>query len=349
MSWHHVTIEAVFTVPKPKQHHRQQLRAEQNHVLTHSTAKSSIPKIQSSTEDKMASSNTETQPTLTLHAEFLPNIRQTTLYISLPTNLNPIISLSESRRAVTVSLPEPYDDVSETIKLPARVNEAARRVLEGQHTGARNGTREKGGSGSGPGPGSGNREERELSFRMQINPDDTGGGLLRPEDEVTSEEYVPWMAGDMGSYTRLGCRGCGNVVLDCSPTPAPGNTGSGWVWKDLPSGNWAEMMDFWHCHKPDTHDHDHGDHTVSIEERNSQVKGYGAANQVVASSRTGLVDVATFLVAEGDCRGLKVRGSSLLYLVFFLVLFCIYVYARLGNKKEACSFHGLVSDTIALY
>ncbi|ODM15116.1 hypothetical protein SI65_09355 [Aspergillus cristatus] len=259
----------------------------------------------------MASRNPETQPTLTLHAEFLPNIRQTTLYITLPTNLDPIISLSESRRAVTVSLPEPYDDVSETIKLPARVNEAARRVLEGrQHTGTGNGTRQKGELGSISRPGSGNWDERELSFRMQIDPGDTGGGLLRPDDEVTSEEYVPWMAGDMGSYTRLGCRGCGKVVLDCAPAPAPGDTGSGWVWKDLPSGNWAEMMDFWHCHKPDTHDHDHGDHTVSIEERNSQVKGYGAANQVVASSGTGLVDVATFLVAEGDCRGLQIQNEN---------------------------------------
>lgn len=254
---------------------------------------------------------------LTLHAEFLPNIRQTTLYITLPMNLDPIISLSESRRAVTVSLPEPYNDVSDTIKLPARVNGAARRVLEErQNTGAGNGagTREKGGSGS----RSGHEDGRELSFRMQIDPNDTGGGLLRPDDEVTSAEYVPWMAGDMGSYTRLGCRGCGNVVLDCVPAS---DNGEGWMWKDLPSGNWAEMMDFWHCHKPDTDDHDHGDHTVSIEERNSQVKGYGAANQVVASSGTGLVDVATFLVAGGDCRGLKVRGSPLLYLMFFVLLF----------------------------
>ena len=284
---------------------------------------------------------------ITLHAEFLPNIRQTTLYITLPTNLDPIISLSESRRAVTVSLPGPHDDVSETIKLPARVNEAARRVLEGQHTGTGNSIREKGESGSGS--GNGNKAERELSFRMQIDPDDMGGGLLRPDDEVTSVEYVPWMAGDMGSYTRLGCRGCEKVVLDCAPALKSGDTSSGWVWKDLPSGNWAEMMDFWHCHKPDTHDHDDGDHTVSIEERNSQVKGYGAANQVVASSGTGLVDVATFLVAEEDCRGLKVRESSLLYLMFFVLFPLVYVYARPGNKKEASSFHGLVSDTIALH
>jgi len=294
----------------------------------------------------MASRNPETKPTLTLHAEFLPNIRQTTLYITLPMNLEPIISLSESRRAVTVSLPEPYDDVSETIKLPARVNEAARRVLEGrQHTGTGNGTRQKGESGSISGPGSGNWDERELSFRMQIDPGDTSGGLLRPDDEVTSEKYVPWMAGDMGSYTQLGCRGCGKVVLDCAPAPTPGDTGSKWVWKDLPSGNWAEMMDFWHCHKPDTHDHDHGDHTVSIEERNSQVKGYGAANQVVASSGTGLVDVATFLVAEGDCRGLQVRGFSLSYLIILFYFSHLYAYDRATRRRP---IHSMAWSSIQL-
>lgn len=282
---------------------------------------------------------------LTLHAEFLPNIRQTTLYITFPAHpqfkaLNPIISLSESRRAVTVSLPEPYNDVSETIKLPARVNEASRRVLEGQQyakgTGTRDGEWE---------PGSDNGIERELSFRMQIDPDDTGDGLIRPDTEVTGEEYVPWMAGDMSSYSRLGCRECGNVVLDCAP--APTDSGSGWVWKDLPSGNWAEMMDFWHCHKPDTHDHDHGDHTVSIEKRNSQVKGYGAANRVVASSGTGLVDVATFLVAEDDCRGLKkVRRYTLHHIISVLSFLRILCYPR--GQKEGGLFIPMDRSSIQL-
>lgn len=344
MSWHHVTIK---TDPLRTETTQSNNRAEPDHALTNSLTESLIIDYNTFKKTIMASSNPETQATLSLHAEFLPNIRQITLYITLLTNLDPIISLSESRRAVTVSLPEPYDDVSETIKLPARVNEAARWVLEGrQHPGTGNGTRDKGELGSNPGLESGNRNERELSFRMQIDPGDTGGGLIRPEDEVTSEEYVPWMAGDMGSYTRLGCRECGNVVLDCAPTPAPGDTGSGWVWKDLPSGNWAEMMDFWHCHKPDAHDHDDDDHTVSIEERNSQVKGYGAANQVVASSGTGLVDVATFLVAEGDCRELKVRSSSLLYLVS-LVLFLAIMYAH-GRATRRRLVHSMDLSSIQL-
>lgn len=252
---------------------------------------------------------TMTSPSLTLHAELLPNIRQTTLYISLPTDpqlqsLEPAISLSESRRAVTVSLPAPFDHVSETIKLPARVHEASPRVLmDGRQCVA--GTQEE---------SKGDNGNREMSFRMQIDPADAA--CLVPGEEITGD-YVPWMAGDMGSLTRLRCRGCENVVLGskCTGSSASasvsadggvnGTVSTGRVWKDLPSGNWAEMMDFWHCHKPDSHDHDHGDNTMSIEERNSQVKGYGAANQVVATRGTVLVDVPTFLVAESDCRGLK--------------------------------------------
>ena len=289
-------------------------------------------------------------PSLTLHAELLPNIRQTTLYISLPTDpqLQPLemtISLSESRRAVSVSLPAPFDHVSETIKLPARVHEASRRVLmSGRQRDA--GTQE----GS-----QGDNGNREMSFRMQIDPADAA--CLVPGEEITGD-YVPWMAGDMGPLARLRCRGCENVVLDskCSGFSAAsadsdvnGTASTGRVWKDLPSGNWAEMMDFWHCHKPDSHDHDHGDNTVSIEERNSQVKGYGAANQVVAARGTVLVDVPTFLVAESDCRGLKkVRYGNCPAFVSLCEFLRIISGTAWAKRRRPLRSHGLAFDTIAL-
>ena len=290
-------------------------------------------------------------PSLTLHAELLPNIRQTTLYISLPTDpqLQPLemtISLSESRRAVSVSLPAPFDHVSETIKLPARVHEASRRVLmSGRQRDA--GTQE----GS-----QGDNGNREMSFRMQIDPADAA--CLVPGEEITGD-YVPWMAGDMGPLARLRCRGCENVVLDskCSGFSAAsadsdvnGTASTGRVWKDLPSGNWAEMMDFWHCHKPDSHDHGHGDNTVSIEERNSQVKGYGAANQVVAARGTVLVDVPTFLVAESDCTGLnKVRYGNRPFISFVMVPFGFLRTTTWAKRRRPLHSHGLAFDTIALY
>ncbi|GAD97226.1 hypothetical protein NFIA_069180 [Paecilomyces variotii No. 5] len=227
-----------------------------------------------------------------LHAELLPNIRQLTLYVSLPSDsdtknedgdrLKPEISLSESRRAVTVSVGEEM----ETMKLPARVSESSRSNLRfpeqasSGHTGTTS-----------------DLTRIEFSFRMQVDKDEMPG--------LTKDEFVdditPWMAEDMSTSTLVRCRTCSKVILDSTKHT------EGWTWKNLPSGNWAEMMDFWHCHKPDPHEgHDHGSHDdKQIEDPNAVLKGYGAANQISASSGTILVDVASLLVAETDCNGLR--------------------------------------------
>ncbi|EAW09387.1 HECT-type E3 ubiquitin transferase [Aspergillus clavatus NRRL 1] len=228
-----------------------------------------------------------------LHAELLPNIRHITLYISLPSHLNtnntsPTITLSESRQAVTVSLPGPFSHVSDTIKLPARVNEASRHTL---NTSRQAPTQPANDSHS---------ARQEYSFRMRIDSEDDA----LPRTEAV-DDFVPWTAADMGPSSKLRCRRCAGLILDApgldSADSQMSDASDGWVWKDLPSGNWAEMMDFWHCHKPDPEDHGHGDG----EDGNAQTKGYGAANQVVARRGTVLVDVVSFLVAEEDCRGVK--------------------------------------------
>ncbi|KAJ5692208.1 hypothetical protein N7462_001631 [Penicillium macrosclerotiorum] len=237
---------------------------------------------------------------LNLHAELLPNIRQITLYISCPESrtfdgIQPLIQLSESRSAVTVSLPDPFQHVTETIKLPARVSDATRRTLN-LNTAP---------TAKPPGPGF----NHEYSFRMQIEPNDQA---LKPRDELI-DYYVPWTAADMSSSTRIRCRVCGTGFLNTAKTdPSQHNqTQSGpleWLWKDLPSGNWAEMMDFWHCHKPDPHEDDieaQATAALRIEEQNAQIKGYGAASRVEAISGTVLIDVATFLLAETNCMNLK--------------------------------------------
>ncbi|KAJ5780681.1 hypothetical protein N7457_005841 [Penicillium paradoxum] len=237
---------------------------------------------------------------LYLHAEFLPNIRQITLYVSLPgtaalQGIRPEVQLSESRKAVTVSLPKPFENVTETIKLPARVNEASRRALKSSAPAAKSDSH------------SAESASYDFSFRMQIDPEDE---VLAPQDELI-DDFVPWTAEEMSSSTRIRCRGCGNVFLDPSIPDSheqPDKDFAGWVWKDLPSGNWAEMMDFWHCHKPDPHedhDKDEKDSALKIEDQTAQTKGYGAESHVVAISGTVLVDVATFLLAEGDCTGLR--------------------------------------------
>ncbi|CAI7574399.1 unnamed protein product [Penicillium glandicola] len=245
---------------------------------------------------------------LYLHAEFLSNIRQITLYVSLPgtptfDGIRPDIQLSESRKAVTVSLSKPFDHVTETIKLPARVNDASRRVLKQI---------------SGPAPisdpnGTG-EPSYDFSFRMQVDPDEEA---LAPRDELI-DEFTPWTAEEMSSSTRIRCRGCEQAFLDSSLISGSGDLGTGdshtpgWIWKDLPSGNWAEMMDFWHCHKPDPHEgheKDEKDSALKVEDQTAQTKGYGADSHVVAISGTVFVDVATFLLAETNCTGLK-KGND---------------------------------------
>ncbi|GES57619.1 ubiquitin-conjugating enzyme E2-binding protein [Aspergillus terreus] len=245
-------------------------------------------------------------PSLYLHAELLPNIRHITLYISLPATISktllPKITLSDSRRAVSVSLSEPHNHVSDTIKLPARANEAARRTLA-----------------TSPNPNQTPQSQteshtREYSFRMQI--DDRAEPLLAREEPL--DAFVPWTATDMRPATRLRCRVCENMLLERPGAGRPdtdtienGNEPTGWTWKDLPSGNWAEMMDFWHCHKPDPEPDTAAAATENLsQEQSAVVKGYGAANRVVATPGTVLVDVATFLVSGTDCRGVNVNAQA---------------------------------------
>lgn len=239
---------------------------------------------------------TDADVSLYLHAELLPNIRQITLYISIPRKraldaIRPQIQLSDSRKAVTVSLPEPLHDVTETIKLPARVSDASHRILNTNIAPTNQST----------------DASHDYSFRMQIDPTDPA---LMVKDELT-DDHVPWTAADMSTSTRIRCRACGSWFLDASGPPnisEEQNRVSGWTWKDLPSGNWAEMMDFWHCHKPDPHEDDpksEATAALKIEEQNAQIKGYGAGSRVEATPGDILIDVATFLLAESDCVGLK--------------------------------------------
>ncbi|KAL1961794.1 hypothetical protein VTN77DRAFT_1044 [Rasamsonia byssochlamydoides] len=250
----------------------------------------------------------DASPSIYMHAELLANIRQLTLYVSLP-NSPPssehesTISLSESRRAVTVYFTHGEGnekvEVAETLKLPARVSEASRRTLN--FAGHRVGVKDDVDTAAGT--------RREFSFRL---PEDQDEGVdMAPNNGLQDDDFVPWTAEDMSACTALHCRFCSRVVLGGTRTKiqtTSEDAASGWTWKDLPSGNWAEMMDFWHCHKPDPHEHEpehEREQQETAEDRTASIKGYGAASQVVATPGTILVDVASFLVAEVDCQGLK--------------------------------------------
>ncbi|KAK1687738.1 ubiquitin-conjugating enzyme E2-binding protein [Colletotrichum godetiae] len=114
-----------------------------------------------------------------------------------------------------------------------------------------------------------------------------------------ADDPVPWTARDLLPGSAVACRHCAAVVV-------PG--GKAGEWKDLPSENWAEMMDFWHCHKPSTdHEHEHGgggDGGKADHEHLTR-RGYGANSSIAAQPGVGMVDLTSFLFCEADCVGLK--------------------------------------------
>ncbi|KAI8961712.1 ubiquitin-conjugating enzyme E2-binding protein [Daldinia sp. FL1419] len=98
----------------------------------------------------------------------------------------------------------------------------------------------------------------------------------------TGEQHVPWSATDLQPESPITCRGCRATIV---------KPGAIKVWKDLPSENWAEMMEFWHCHKP--HDHGHGHDGPAS-------KAYGANSRISAQAGVGFVDLSSFLISETD-------------------------------------------------
>jgi len=133
----------------------------------------------------------------------------------------------------------------------------------------------------------------------------------RPEGQAA----VPWPATNLRPGGEVSCRACGGVVV-----------GAGRIaeWKDLPSENWAEMMEFWHCHKPgDGHGHGHGhgheNHTHDdqqggggkADETTLASRGYGANSIISAQEGIGFVDLTSLWFAEKDCEGILVRFARL--------------------------------------
>ena len=143
---------------------------------------------------------------------------------------------------------------------------------------------------------------RELSFRLAVS----SATDLSTQGENIIKADVPWPASKLTPETQIACQSCGKLLLKDVT-----------VWKDLPSGGWADMMDFWHCHKPSGQN---GAHNSA-----NNTKGYAAANDLGPTAGTGLVDISHFLVFESNCMGIQV--CSYLSITFL----------SLGDKKEACS------------
>lgn len=109
-------------------------------------------------------------------------------------------------------------------------------------------------------------------------------------------EALPWSSLDLTSLSEVTCRQCSSIVVphDIIRT-----------WKDLPSENWAEMMEFWHCHKPYNHEH-HKGKDGKADERTLASRGYGASSAISAQEGIGLIDLTAFLFSETDCQNIVV-------------------------------------------
>ena len=168
-------------------------------------------------------------------------------------------------------------------------------------------------------------EDEELSFRLPIASRHCAIGTA--ESEHGRESTSIWPASALSPTTQLACLSCKNVFVD-------GNISA---WKDLPSEHWAEMMDFWHCHKPHNREDALG--------QNHSTKGYSASSAYTMTPGIGFVDDLHLRLASSDCTGMKVRFTS--QATKKLQSFCIR-NAIMGNKKEVCRIHGIPADTITL-
>ncbi|ODH28207.1 hypothetical protein ACO22_03977 [Paracoccidioides brasiliensis] len=273
------------------------------------------------------------QAGLSLYAELLPNIRQIMLHVSLADSLfssessgipgipvDPLdnkfsLTLQPSRRSVCLS--GPWGE--RTFDLPARVSVSAYTTLATRPIRIYWGVVK-------------HNEHNELTYRLQVDETSPSVGPRLPDGGasfVNNGLQVPWTSKDMNSESRIRCRQCKNILFN------PSEKG-GIIWKDLPSSDWAEMMDLWHCHKPDAHEDGHGDATnytgPHVNDENETIKGYGAANQIVCAPGTVLIDILSFVMAEDDCQGLEKSETKL------NVDFCWRTFP-----------HDLVSDTTAQY
>jgi hypothetical protein len=139
---------------------------------------------------------------------------------------------------------------------------------------------------------------KDITMRLQLEELEDSDVLGTLQSEERKVNVVPWDGAwlDKQSDVELQCKSCRGIVV-----PADKIT----QWRDLPNENWAEMMDFWHCHKPDEHHlHDHT-HENAIDG-----KGYAAGNRLKATKGLGFVDLTSFLLDEGDCEGAQVRRLS---------------------------------------
>lgn len=211
------------------------------------------------------------ETSIKLYAELLLHIRTVTLFASLRTNFSQETKakLSADKSCITVS----HEGQSATIRLPINVKGGGDAALSL--------------------PSQPPSKEITLRLQMEETEDSNILGLLHSEERKLN--LVPWDGASLSQADsiELVCKCCNGVLVAKEKVAQ---------WRDLPNENWAEMMDFWHCHKPDEH-HLHNHTHEEVVGR----KGYAAGNRLQATEGVGYVDLTSFLLKMQDCEGAQVR------------------------------------------
>ncbi|KAH6689145.1 ubiquitin-conjugating enzyme E2-binding protein [Plectosphaerella plurivora] len=211
---------------------------------------------------------------VSLYAELLPNIRQVSLVATLSSPHDGTTVAQVSGDGSRIQVR--HRSAVEELTLPGQVSSPSLLPIQAKAG-----------------------DPRTLSWRLPVA-SSVGLGGREGLDPV-----VPWTASDIKPGSAVTCRQCTRELV------ADGRVG---VWKDLPSENWAEMMDFWHCHKPNddghghshshSHDHGHVQDRPYTQEHLAQ-RAYGANSSISAQKSVGFVDLTSFLFSEDDCSGLS--------------------------------------------
>jgi hypothetical protein len=207
-----------------------------------------------------------------LYAELLSNIRQVSIIAALETPCNQSTKVQLSDDGKQFILH--HEDTVLSMSLPALV--ALSSQLQKPVLGS-----------------------QELSWRLPLSPSCILSNLDQNNDVPWSSKHFQAIGEDIG----YACRQCGSIIVEIGVIKK---------WKDLPSENWAEMMEFWHCHKPDVHEDDSDGSSGSaggIKASHSH-RGYGADTKLAAQSAICFVDLTTFLLAETDCTSLSYPSTT---------------------------------------
>ncbi|KAF2277527.1 uncharacterized protein EI97DRAFT_296624 [Westerdykella ornata] len=213
-------------------------------------------------------------PSIVLYAEILLHIRTATLFGSLRTGKthDTKARLSTDATCITVS----YEGESATLRLPMKVKGGGSAVVEIPAE----------------------PPNKDISVRLEVEEREGSSFFTGAHSDERKANVVPWDAVSLNEMKTLSvlCRHCQSPVV---------GTGRVTEWRDLPNENWAEMMDFWHCHKPDEHHlHDHAHHETFSK------KGYAAGSRLKAIQSIGFIDLASFLLSEQDCEGVQSGARS---------------------------------------